>query len=206
MHQNDTNTVYIVFPGWTFSICKHAMRCMTNKYVAQQHFEVVITFYPQGTGSLCTSSLPNCGLNKLLMQLCVNCTATSRRRSGKESHDLADNYPVHHRIHCRKLHKMRTKSDRKYIFWDAMRVEALHLLETALHKKVAQNDKYIRTSLWQREFCTQYPKELKIVEIFNCITQKEAVFQLVNYQFQRLKIQILYYRAILGASAYCMPM
>ena len=89
-----------------------------------------------------------------------------------------------------------------------MRVETLHLLETVLHKKVAQIDlsRYIRTSLWERKFCTQYPKELKIVEIFNCITQKEAVSQHVNYQFQRLKIQILYYRAILGASAYCMPM
>ena len=105
----DTN----LFLVWTFSFCEHIIRCMTNKYVPQQHFQVVIAFYPQGTGSLCTSSLPNCGLNKLLMQLYVNCTATSWCRSGKESRALADNYPVHHCIFCRKLHKMRTKSDHK---------------------------------------------------------------------------------------------
>ena len=89
-----------------------------------------------------------------------------------------------------------------------MRVEAPHPPEPSFYKKVAQNalNNCVGKSLRKRNLFTQYPKELKIVEIFTCITSKEAVFQLAHYQFQRLKIQILYCRAILEASAYCMPM
>lgn len=68
-------------------LSRHAIRCMTNKYVTQQHFEVVIAFYPRWAGSLCTTSLPNCGLNKFLMQLCEDSIAASWCRFSKGNYE-----------------------------------------------------------------------------------------------------------------------